>query len=207
MNPTIAIIGAGGIGSFFCDVLARMIRQRQLEDIRLENVVVFDFDVVENGNLRHQDYYSRDLSAPKSAVMAVRHKFAEKYAKFQEEHLNDFQIFILCADNPGVRRIVYEHCKKAKNKRFIDMRSEGEMTALFTHREDHKILMGSLGKDSKSEEGRSCQLPQDTEAGKIQLGNICIAPMGMQVLLKMFRGERFPKSIIQDVIGNRTVKW
>jgi len=197
-NPPICIIGAGGIGSFFCDYLARDIEQDQLPGVTKDSVVVYDFDVVEEKNLRHQNYSMFDVSAPKAYVMTERYGFKAKASRFGTRDLTKHREFIICADNPGVRKLVYEHCKTF-SKPFVDMRTEGDMIALFTHREDLKTLLSSLGKEKESIEGRSCQRAGDVAQNITQHGNYVVAAMGIQCYLDIKRENPVFKSYIGQV--------
>ena len=199
------IIGAGGIGSHFCRVLDKLMRHSQLRgdgiQVPTEEAMqwsVYDFDVVERKNLKHQDFDYREIGLPKSLIMAKRYDFAGAPVKFTEDHLGDFDFFVICADNAAVRKIVYEHCKTA-GKPFIDMRCEGDMIAVYTHKCELDELLDSLGEDKDSEEGKSCQLAVDTAAQRIQMGNFAVVPIGAQVLLHMVRNEPFPKKVVRTV--------
>lgn len=207
-HTRIAIIGAGGIGSFFCRHMNRMITHGQLPFVR-DNVTVFDFDAVEQKNLRHQDYEQVDLGVPKSVVMAERFNFRYCCLAFIEEHCQEFDLFVIAADNPGVRKDVYEHCN-TYNKPFLDMRSEGKNIAVFTHEASHGFLMNSLGAKPESTEGQSCQLAVDTAADRIQMGNAVVAPKGIQILMDIHRkanGEKVdvPPFVMEELSHNLTV--
>jgi molybdopterin/thiamine biosynthesis adenylyltransferase len=202
---SIAVIGAGGIGSYFCEALHRMVTHNQLTNIKEQDIYVYDFDVLEQDNLRHQNYRSVELGAPKATVMALRYLFKDMLARFTEQHLTKHEFFVICADNPQVRKLVYKHCKST-GKGFIDMRCEGAQFAVFTSKEDLNILETSLGETPDSTEGRSCQLPADTASGIIQPGNMAVAPIGMQIMLQMFRGEEYPKFIHETTYKSRTVR-
>lgn len=201
----LAVIGAGGIGSMFCRELSRMIRCKQFGDTDPKWIHVYDDDVVEYSNLRHQDYTEDDLSLNKAWIMQERYGFKGIPRRFETKDLTSHQTFVVCADNPHVRTLVYEHCQKF-NKFFVDMRSEGDRIAVFTSNEDPKFLLSTLGPDKSSEEGRSCQLESDSEAGIVQLGNASVAPVGLQVLMHKEREESFPKSIIQSITGPKTIR-
>ena len=211
----IAVVGAGGIGSHFCRLLHKLIEGRQIANIRwgkpepiFEHVDVYDFDSVAETNLKHQDFASQDMFAPKSLVMGVRYGFNPKCERFVESHLEPYAVYCLCADNPGVRALVYRHvCRhnarptSDSRKYFVDMRAEGDMVALFTDRMPLDSLLDSLGgadtRDSVA--GRSCQMVGDITEGRIQLGNFLVPVMGAQALLKMARGQNYPASQIQVV--------
>jgi hypothetical protein len=204
----VAIIGAGGIGSFFCRHLDRMITHNQLPFSR-DRVTVFDFDAVEGKNLRHQDYEEDDLGVPKSLVMAERYGFKYCCLAFVAEHCQEFGLYIICADNPLVRKEVYEHATQYR-KPFLDMRSEGKQVAVFTHEASRSFLMNSLGAKPESNEGQSCQLAVDTAADRIQMGNAVVAPKGTQILMEMQRkalGEEvsIPPFVMENLNTNLTV--
>jgi len=202
MAPT-AIIGAGGIGSHFCSLLDWAIQNNQIEIERSE-VHVYDFDTVDTSNLRHQDYTANLVGAPKAYVMNARYGYSTHCTKFglRRDHYNDARSFVICADNPGVRLGVYEHCLQ-HNKPFIDMRCEGDMMAVLTDACDHKVLLDSLGAtadERKDERGRSCQKPEDVRQNRVQLGHLAVAVAGLQLLLNRLRGAAFPDRLIRTVV-------
>jgi hypothetical protein len=170
-----------------------MLTHKQLPFSR-KNITVFDFDAVEGKNLRHQDYEEIELGVPKAVVMSQRYKFKACCLAFVEEHCQTYGLIIICADNPGVRKDVYTHCKMYR-KPFLDMRSEGKNIAVFTHEASEGFLMSSLGKDPDSTEGQSCQLAVDTAADIIQMGNAVVAPKGLQILMDVHRKSSGDKSI------------
>jgi molybdopterin/thiamine biosynthesis adenylyltransferase len=182
-----------------------MMDHDQLAGLSKTNVTVYDFDIVEEKNLRHQDFKAEDLAHPKSFIMTVRYEFPSAETRFEERHLTDHSHYAICADNPGVRRLVYEHCM-TYDKPFIDMRAEGDRIAIFTHLEDPHILRSSLGEEPENTEGRSCQTVIDTQENRIQMGNAVVAPMGVQMYMRLFREEAFPRSIIEVIDGSRTVR-
>lgn len=212
----VAVIGAGGIGSHFCRILHKLITGKQIYKAAYGNsadfaqhVDVYDFDSVSEGNLLHQDFQANEVFAPKCIIMGIRYGFSPKCERFTEKHLDEYNLFIVCADNPGVRAMVYRHVdaynksNKVFRKYFIDMRSEGDMVAVFTDKAPLDTLLESLGSDDNtrnSTAGRSCQLAADTTRGQIQMGNFLIPVIGAQVLLKMVRGENYPANVIQSVV-------
>jgi len=195
-----AIIGAGGIGSHFLRLLHQMITHKQLgADVRFDDFCVFDFDVVEPKNCRHQDYDLTEVGLPKAAVMTLRYDIPHQVKAFIEDDVPFWGSYIICADNAAVRRIVFEHAVQTK-KRFLDMRSEGDMYAIYTDRCPLEKLMSSLGPDPSSEQGFSCQRPSDVAQGIIQLGNFFAAPAGMDVWLRMCRKTIYPAARVQSII-------
>ena len=203
-NPPMAVIGAGGIGSHFCSLLDWAIGNDQAGDIAREDVHVYDFDTVDTSNLRHQDYTANLVGAPKAYVMNARYGYTSQCAKFgqRRDHYTGSRSFVICADNPGVRLGVYEHCLEY-NKPFIDLRCEGDMMAVLTDSCDHKALLDSLGntnEERKDERGRSCQRPEDVRNRRVQLGHLAVAVAGLQLLLNRLRGDAFPDRLIRTVV-------
>jgi hypothetical protein len=195
----IAIIGAGGIGSHFCGILSRMINARQLGPLSHESFTVYDFDVVEPENLKHQDFGFSEVGVPKAAVMTIRYGFKHRIVRFGKDHLSEVGAFIICADNPGVRRIVFQHAKATK-KPFVDMRAEGDMYAVFTDKAPLNVLIASLGDEPETETGVSCQRAIDRRRGVVQMGNFFAAPMGMDILLRQLRKVSYPAKIVRAII-------
>ena len=193
-----AIIGAGGIGSFFCRLLNDMINARQIE-MQQSHITLYDFDVVEAKNLLYQDYVQEEVGMYKSSIVAFRYGFNSSFHRFDGTTGGDHSFVILCADNPGVRRDIYTTFPKA-GKGFLDMRSEGDTYCVFTHETPEKVLMESLGDTPESIEGRSCQLEADLRNRQVQLGNRMAGIAGMQMLLNMARDVGRPSYIISTTV-------
>ena len=198
----VAIIGAGGIGSWFAFQLERLMLTKQLGDV--EEVVVYDPDLVERKNLAHQLFYEEEIGAPKAGILAMRHGFTPRPFKFEAKHTGGHMFFIICADNPGVRKVIYDHCELAE-KEFLDMRCEGSRYSLLTSFCSKEVLARSLGETPTSEVGRSCQRAVDTEAGQIQLGNFAVGAAGCQLLMDWRRGLAVPGYLSGSVLSGALV--
>jgi hypothetical protein len=148
----------------------------------------------------HQDFTVEMVGAPKAAIMASLYGFTGRIKLFDAADAAESNNMIICADNAGVRKKIFDEVLNSSFKTVIDMRCEGDMLAVFTKKAGRKFLMNSLGQDSTSEVGRSCQLAEDVEAGIIELGNFAVAPIGAQVLLNMYRGEDYPAIITRGVL-------
>lgn len=195
-----AIIGAGGIGSHFCRILHRMLMHRQLGDhVTPQSFDIFDFDVVEWKNTKWQDYETDEVCNPKASIMAHRWRFNSTIKRFDEEDVANYGHYIIAADNPGVRKLIYEHAD-VTDKPFVDMRAEGDMYAVFTDHCELSELLNSLGEESESTEGRSCQRFADQERNVIMLGNWFAAIMGMDIFLRQRRGVNYPDKIIRAIV-------
>lgn len=211
----IALIGAGGIGSWFGAILARMIKHRQFKaaesppdnyyDQLNVNVTVFDPDIIERDNLRHQLFFENEIGMYKAMVIGLRGKFSYKLRRFDiKTDCADYNVFIVAADNAAIRYDVFDYVKMASNVRqdlkLIDMRCSGTAMTVFTQLCDYDLFMSMLPADKEDTRGHSCQREEDTAVDKIQLGNMTIAPIGMQILLNMFRGIDVPDHLVSSNI-------
>ena len=194
----VGIIGAGGIGSHFCRLLDKMIKENQFGFTR-QNITVYDFDVVEAKNTKHQDYTEMEIGVPKATVMTIRYEFSSVIRRFTVDDIASEHIIILCADNPAIRNDVF-HNAFQHNKPFIDMRSEGDMVAAFTEKLGQAELLNTLGKDATNDTGVSCQLASDQAENRIRMGNFLVPVMGIEILMKAMRGETYPSKIIRSVV-------
>ena len=211
-DPRMVVIGAGGIGSWFCPRLSKMVEGDQFDNLCKSGIIIYDPDVVEEKNMRHQAFFDGEEGLPKAAIMKLRYNFDMRVARFGKEHLTSFNWYIICADNTAVRKLVFEHVaaankdRKTPAKKFIDMRAEGSTLAIFTYKCGIEALMSSLGKEPESEQGFSCQLPSDTAVGQVNEAYDIVGGIGIQLLLNDFRGVEIPDTIMHDVVVPASVR-
>lgn len=114
------IIGVGAIGSNLADMMVRL---------GVENIHIYDFDMVEPHNIANQRYNNRHLTLPKTVVMATEMKDINTTCNIIE-HPEGWKpgmrlsghIF-LCVDNIDLRRqIVEENMYNPTVKSFHDFR-------------------------------------------------------------------------------------
>ena len=215
LRDKVVIIGAGGIGSWFCSVLHRMIGHAQLKSVNdrvleEDDINVFDPDAIDNSNLRHQMFYEDELGLLKTDVIADRYGFHGHPVYFDKPNMTHSTSYILCADNPYIRNIVYkgvqDYNKTDSTKcTFLDMRCSGTTAAVFTHTCDPEMFTLLLPDDVDNKVGQSCQLEEDTADNIIQPGNMVAAMIGMQFLLNMVRGDGHPPYIVTSTIPKSMV--
>jgi len=114
-DVSIAIIGAGSIGSFLSEFLLRSGFQR---------IKIIDRDFVEPENLSCQNFLKDDLALPKALALAKRLKKINENAKIKYEitdlnHenieiLNEYDIIFDCTDNMITRFLINDYCVKNK---------------------------------------------------------------------------------------------
>lgn len=118
----VTVIGAGGIGGTTCLALCKM---------GIQNLTVYDNDVIELHNLPNQPYRISDIGKPKVEALAeicfdfsgVKIKaIPEKFEKQQITH----GIVISAVDSMSQRKIIWEAVRR---KVMIDLYIEGRMGA------------------------------------------------------------------------------
>jgi len=158
---------------------------------------IVDDDIVEEKNVKYQNYRKEDILKSKVKVLDKRYKmFGENKRIETEKDLERYDAFIIAVDNSKTRRLIYEYCYN-KKKFFLDLRAEGRQIAIITSDLPKAEALDSLPKQEI--QNGSCQLKYEFEEKKwIQQGNIVVAAFGSQVLLNKLRGEKYnPKLIIR----------
>ena len=186
--------GAGGVSSMVAEVLAHLIKNKQLPDDMLFTFV--DYDKVEKKNILYQNFVESDIETPKAIAIENRYKpylFGLNKKIESDADLEEYDGFIIGVDSNSCRRMIVEQCFK-HNKPFIDGRAEGSSFAVYSDYEGWTVeeYVTTLGADG---EGASCQLSFMLENQQIDLGNRIVAPIIAQVLLNRYRGLGYPKNI------------
>lgn len=184
----VLVIGAGGIGSWLVPRLSRLKRYGQLNGV--SEIQVWDFDIVENKNLKYQNFDIDDITGNKALFLEARfpENIIGKDMKVEtEKDLERFDIIICAVDNAETRRLVFKHCIE-NDKYFIDLRAEG--TSVWGVTSDRGLSMDELEKTLDDEGSSSCQREFELEKGIIQLGNTIIAEVGAQWLLNHMRNRK-----------------
>jgi hypothetical protein len=199
---SIHIIGAGGIGSYFCRDLHSLIKNNQLSLTKEQYIIsIYDPDDIEQKNLPYQDYNTTELFENKAEVLAARYKIIGHNIKVETVKglaRTDQDIFCICVDNAESRVKFFTELSTMPNP-WIDMRSQGRHIALYTKSEKNTLEFMLSTLPNKTEEGAgSCQLKHELDIGKIQLGNRIIAEIGLQALLNIHRKEPMTSRFVHE---------
>lgn len=186
----ILIVGAGGISSWLINDLATLDKVGQLPGTQ---IWVADDETVDLKNITYQNFEEKDILELKVSALAQRYNYFFKEIDkriLSESQLDGWDIIISCVDNVGFRKLLFSYCDGKDEPYWIDLRSEGRAIAFYTkHRKNTlDLLLSSLPPDDDNE-GGSCQLAFELEAGIIQQGNKIISRIGSQLLLNHLRGE------------------
>lgn len=130
----IGVIGAGGLGLPALKGLLEL-------GVNLQNeIVVFDFDKVEESNIHRQIFYNVD-DVGKSKVEVLKRKFADvknlsflnlKLDSKNSNNLKGFDLILLCVDNVETRFVVNDFCVENKIP-FIEAGVEGFVGTVFIY--------------------------------------------------------------------------
>lgn len=196
MSKNIAIIGAGGINSWFIQHLNEVLKIFDKKDISY--VKIFDNDIVEEKNLKrgNQNFIIDDLLESKAKVLGERYAFDYELIFIEESNIEQklkmFDSIVLGVDNNKTRRLIYDFCLK-NNKYLLDLRAQGtQMMFVVLNKkktiEDYDKLYFS--NKSLMERKGSCQLEKDITSDHIENANKTIAFMGAYcIFLQHLRGE------------------
>jgi adenylyltransferase/sulfurtransferase len=114
-NEKIAVVGAGSIGSFLSEFLARS---------GFKRIKIIDRDFVEIENLSCQNFFQEDVGLPKALVLAKKLKKIDKSVEIKHEIidlnyknievLDESNIIFDCTDNMITRLLINDYCVKNK---------------------------------------------------------------------------------------------
>jgi len=193
---SIHIVGCGGIGSYLCEEVSRLIKTQQLREVA---VTLWDGDDVEVKNLSYQNFTEKDVYVNKASVLGAKYNFSTVEARIEDfDQISNATIIILCVDNVDTRKAFFSS-KLFENVQWIDLRSQGRAVAYYCSSKisTREFMLATL--PEKQEEGTgSCQYAADVIANKIENGNKIIAAIGAQVLLNLVRKERLVSSYVHE---------
>ena len=192
----IAVVGAGGIGSWMAEFLYKAKQGKQIP--LTTQITLIDFDSVEQKNLAYQNFTFNDLTRMKAEALANRFYFKSQVKRVQSaEDLAGFDMIILCVDNSLVRKLVFETCETS-GVPWIDLRCN-ERNIGYYIKSKKNTLAEMLKTIGNTDEKGSCQRPVDMEKDRIHYACVIIASYGLQVLLNMIREEQVVDSMVKRV--------
>lgn len=184
----IAVVGCGGIGSFFAHHIDRLIDLKQIKACRF---TFFDDDTVEKKNMLYQNFETSDIDSYKTS--ALENRYFNVTFETKRVDLNDvskFDLVILCADNNTIRKIAWINWT-TNNIPFIDSRANGKCFGLYSNISEN--YPDTISKDDKP---TSCQNPFQIAKLEIEYGNVIVAAMLAQVFLNYYRKNELINSML-----------
>ena len=185
----ITIVGAGGIGSNLLPHLARALSAGELiENIGPVRIRIIDGDLVEQGNLQHQNFTTNDVTSFKtdSIVNPLKH-LENQFLQIESitenvrgpMHIVDSDLVIVAVDSMLIRRLVHRYADY-----WLDLRCQGDGYIALDYRIDPVDVTKLTPLDSES---ASCQLPGAIESGNIQFGHLLAGAHGSQWAIQFLR--------------------
>ncbi len=196
----IIVLGAGSLGSFITLNLAKL---------GFNNILVYDYDIVEKHNIPNQFYRIQDINKHKTiALKSIVKDFAdidlqictEKVTKDTKFPMGLNNLYILTFDTLKQRKLVYNILKKVKNCNVLDARCGGE---------EYSIQLINLFNDSeiiewkKSLEIVSAELP--CGAKSICYTNLSIASEVCNIVKKLNNDEKYPSRLFRHMKSYRII--
>lgn len=192
----IAIIGCGGIGSWNCENLKKMLNVFYPNNDYY--IKLFDEDIVEEKNIlqSNQNFVVDDLLENKAQCLSKKYNYDYEGVFITEDNIDEklkmFNYVMISVDNNKVRRLIYEFCIN-KGITFIDLRAQGTQIQYIV--KDNNKNMEYYDKTYFNnaitmERKGSCQLQGDIERQHIENGNKIISYLGIWgIFLKLIRKE------------------
>lgn len=122
---SIGIAGAGGIGGFLVQYLVDFGVNRGQYVLDSSSIELFDNDVVDTGNLLHQNFTEVDIGSMKAGLIAERYGFGTVkpiYEFMEEKDFQKYEIILSCVDGMAFRKKLYNYGWKNPKKAWIDGR-------------------------------------------------------------------------------------
>ena len=185
----ITIVGAGGIGSNLFPHLARALSAGELiENINPIRLRIIDGDVVEQGNLQHQNFSVDDINTFKTDSIVNPLKYLEnQFLRIESitenvrgpTYIADSDLVIVAVDSMLVRRLVHRYADY-----WLDLRCQGDGYIALDYRMDPVDITKLT---PLNDESASCQLPGAIESGNIQFGHLLAGAHGSQWVIQFLR--------------------
>lgn len=189
------IFGCGSTGSFISLNLAKM---------GVKNIIVYDFDKIEEANIPNQFYRLKDVSQKKTEALGemIEDFSGEKIKKVDgliddktELELGLFDTIILCFDNIEARKIIFDKIE-GYPVHLIDTRMGGEGYQVYT-------LDMSSNKDTEFYkeliEGKTMEAPCGQKSIIYTISSISAEVCN--IYKKIQKGEQYPRILKREMSG------
>jgi len=187
LNKKVLIVGAGGIGTTFVDLLVPALERTALK----AEITLMDGDVVEASNLGHQRFTQEQIGMYKVSALSSRHTGRGEHVEIipiadnlrTAEQLLGYDLVVVCVDRPEPRRLVH-----ALDVPWIDLRCSGDGWMILSSDSD-AALVKQMTPDHQP---MSCQVEGALDAGNLEFGFSVAGTFGAQWLVQNLRGRSGP---------------
>lgn len=193
VKTRLTVVGLGGIGSNLVELLVPA-----LEKIGVAiEISLMDGDIVEEHNLGHQRYTSKDIGEKK--VMCLTRRFENlsnvKLIPITENlravsQLVDSEMVIVCVDRPEPRRLVHGSVQV-----WLDLRCSGDGYVALSSDSDCELVEMM----TPDHEPKSCQISGALEIGNIEFGFAVASAIGAQWAVQKIRKLITPTEMLGSI--------
>ena len=185
---TIGIAGMGGIGAFLIANLFDYGAKRSQFDFTSMTLDIFDSDVVDAGNLLHQNFTDEDIGKYKADIAAERCAGLVNVNKrfMTKKDLPSYDVIFSAVDSMSFRSELYNFGFTHPELFWIDGRCSSRQIALYHSKLSQKSLEATL---SDSKERTGCLREVDKKAKMSHVTPQIIAGIMAQTFLNYIRGE------------------
>jgi molybdopterin/thiamine biosynthesis adenylyltransferase len=186
----IAIAGAGGIGSHLAGMFFDFGFNRRQFDFSNYSTDIYDDDVVDDGNLLHQNFGDDDLHTLKVESLANRFVLTPQPKFMTVDDFGKYDLIFSCVDSMVFRKSLYEWSWENPTKAFwIDGRCESNQGAVFNKSNSKETLKAML---NDNQERTGCLLKYEKEQNISHTLPIVVAAMMLETFLAYVRGAPLP---------------
>lgn len=187
ISKRLLLVGAGGIGTQFAELLVAALRRINAEG----SITVMDADIVEAGNLGHQRYCAEDIGEFKVNCLAARLDDTQSKLRVMPrvenlrsaQQLQEFDLVVVCVDRPEPRRLVH-----ALSLPWLDIRCSGDGWLALSSKSNAALV----DRMTPDHEPKSCQVEGALDLGNIEFGFAVAAAFGAQWAVQEWRGRPSP---------------
>lgn len=193
VKKRLTVVGLGGIGSNIVELLVPA-----LEKIGVAiEISLMDGDIVEEHNLGHQRYTSKDIGEQKVRCLTRRFENLSnvKLIAITENlrtasQLVDSEMVIVCVDRPEPRRLVHNSVPV-----WLDLRCSGDGYVALSSDSDCKLVEMM----TPDHEPKSCQISGALEIGNIEFGFAVASAIGAQWAVQKIRKLITPTEMLGSI--------
>ncbi len=184
----IALAGAGGIGSHLTSMLFDFGVNRNQFPFTDYNIDIYDDDVVDVGNLLHQNFSENDVGNSKVGSLAERYLVTPTQRFMTIEDFAKYDLIFCGVDSMVFRKQLYEWSWANPDGAFyIDGRCTSRQGCVFNKQVSREKLEAML---SDNQERTGCLLPFEKAEETAHALPIIVAGMMLQTFLNYLRGDK-----------------
>ena len=192
---SVAIAGAGGIGSYLAGFLYDFGVNRAQFPAANWSWVVFDDDTVDATNLLHQNFTEDDIGRPKAEIISERTaRLLRPELRFMtKDDFDKYDVVFSCVDSMTFRKDLYHYGFRRPDFYWVDGRCSSRNIGMFNSKVSEKILLANL---TDTTERRGCLREVDKKEKTSHITPVIVAATMAQCFLNHLREEDTTSQIL-----------